>query len=142
MKDSSKYKILAFACINFLALISLSTGFLLGPARTEGNAAFWIFKGISVAYLVVVSVLVLLKNSNFSKMAPIVEAGLLLQVIPTLCRIGWTGEEPKVPVLILYLCAIATFVIIVLAIFFGISHKAFKEAEDKAIPSSNTPETN
>ena len=49
MKDSSKYKILAFACINFLALISLSTGFLLGPARTEGNVAFWIFKGISVA---------------------------------------------------------------------------------------------
>ena len=142
MSDSSKYKILVFVCINFLALLSLSTGFLLGPARTDGNIAFWVFKGIAVAFLVVTSVLTLLKSSTFSKMSPVVESAVLLQVVPTLCRIGWTGDEPKVPVLILYLCAILTFVAIVVAIFFLISHKTFKEAEDRAIPSSNTPETN
>ena len=142
MSDSSKYKILVFVCINFLALLSLSTGFLLGPARTEGNVVFWVFKGITVAFLVFTGVLALLKSSTFSKMSPIVESALLAQLIPTLCRIGWTGEEPEVPILVLYLCAILTFVAIVVAVFFAISHKAFKEAEDKAIPSSNSNETN
>ena len=139
MKDSLKYKFLAFVCILFVAGLSLSTGFLLGANRTEGNTAFWVFKIIAVAYLVVLAGMVFFKNSTFSKLAPVAEAGLILQVVPILCRIGWTGEEPKVPILIIYLCAIVTFVIIAVAAFLLIANKKFKQDEDRAIPSSNTP---
>ena len=39
-------------------------------------------------------------------MLPISVIGFIMQLIPILLRIGWTGENPKVPVAFIYISAI------------------------------------
>ena len=138
MKDSLKYKLFVTFILVFITLLSLSFGFFVGSSRTDGNVAYWIFKSIAILYLVYLIILVWFKNSRVWKMLPISVIGFIMQLIPILLRIGWTGENPKVPVAFIYISAILMFILIAMSILLSISANKFSKDEDRAKPSSNS----
>ncbi len=137
MKKSLQYRIISMIIIIFIALISLSFGFFVARSRTEGNVAYWVFKCIAVLWLVVEGITLWLPSANFGKLFPITIVAVLSQGIPALMRIGWTGDTPKVPVALIYVCAIVMFVFLITSVLFSLSNKTFKADEDRAKPSSN-----
>ena len=137
MKDSLKYKLFVTFCLMFVALLSLSFGFFVGASRTNGNIAYWVFKSIAIIYLVVLLILVWTRNS-ISNILALSVGGIIIQLVPLLLRIGYIGEQPAVPVLVIYIAAILMFVILVSSILFSISSNKFKHDEDRAKPSSNS----
>lgn len=137
MKDTTKYKLLATFILLFIAIISLSMGFFVASSRTSGNIAYWVFKVIAIAWLVVEVVLLWTVNKSFGNNMVTGIFGFLVQFIPILLRIGWCEEKGfKVPTWAIYVAAILVFIFLVLTVFFAISSIAFKKAEDKAKPSS------
>ncbi len=137
MKKSIQYKVLSTIILLFIALLSLSFGFFVAKNRTDGNVAYWIFKIIAVSWLVIECITLWLPSSNFGKLFPITFVGVFAQGIPALMRIGWTGENPRVPIALIYVCSILMFIFIVFSLLFSISNKSFKKAENRAKPSSN-----
>ena len=138
MKDSLKYKLFVTFGLLFITLLSLSFGFFVGSSRTDGNVAYWIFKSIAILYLVVIMILLWLKNNKVGRLLPLSLIGLVIQLIPVLLRIGWTGETPKVPVALIYIAAILMFILICISILLSISSNKFSKDEDRAKPSSNS----
>ena len=138
MKDSLKYKLFVTFGLLFITLLSLSFGFFVGSSRTDGNVAYWIFKSIAILYLVVIIVLVWLKNNKVGKLLPLSLIGFVIQLIPILLRVGWTGETPKVPVALIYIAAIVMFILVSFSMLLSISSNKFSKDEDRAKPSSNS----
>ena len=138
MKDSFKYKLFVTFGLLFITLLSLSFGFFVGSSRTDGNVAYWIFKAIAILYLVVIIALIWFKNNKVGKLMPLSVIGIIIQLIPILLRIGWTGDNPKVPVALIYIAAIVMFILVSFSILLSISSNKFSKDEDRAKPSSNS----
>ena len=135
MKDGMKYRFLACVVFVFFAAISLSFGFLIGKASTEGNVAYWVFKGICVGWLVILAIGVLLSKGGFSRYFPLALSGLVAQIFPLFLRIGWkVNHQPSIAAI--YICAILLFLLVVINLFYAFAHQRFTKDENRAKPSS------
>ena len=137
MKTSVKYKLFGTFMILFVMFISMLFAFLVAPGRTMGNIVYWSFKTVGLIWLVSMIVLLWLRKTNFSKFVPPVIMAIIAQLIPSLARIGYTGETPLVPGIVIIIGIIAMFLLASFSILMLIAHDKFKKDEDRAIPSSN-----
>lgn len=137
MKTSVKYKLFGTFMILFVMLISMLFAFLVAPGRTMGNVVYWSFKAVGLIWLALMIVLLWLRKTNFSKFVPPVIMAIIAQIIPSFARIGYTGETPVVPGIVIIIGIIAMFLLASFSILMLIAHDKFKEDEDRAIPSSN-----
>ena len=138
MKTSVKYKLFGTFMILFVMLISLLFGFFVAPSRTNGNVVYWAFKTATLLWLASMIVLLWLRKTNFSKFIPPVVIAMLAQLIPSLARIGYVGENPAVDIVVIIIGLIVMFLMLSFSIIMLIAHEKFKNDEDRAIPSSNT----
>ena len=138
MKTSVKYKMFGTFMVLFVMLISILFAFLVAPARTTGNVVYWVFKGICLAWLAAMIVLLWLRKTNFSKFVPPVLMAIVAQIVPSFSRIGFKGETPAVPGMVIIISSLVLFILFSVMMLMLISYDKFKKDEDRAIPSSNS----
>lgn len=136
MKTSIKYKLLVTFIFIFIMGLSLSFGFVFNKT-TNGNVGYWVFKGITLAFMAVVLIGAWVSKGGFSKIFPLSIIAVLSQILPVFIRIGFTKENPAVTITAIYICAFVLFVMIAFGVLMSISHNKFKEDEDRAQNSSN-----
>ena len=136
MKTSIKYKLLVTFVLVFIMGLSLSFGFVFNKT-TNGNVGYWVFKGITLAFLAVVLIGAWVSKGGFSKIFPLSIIAVLSQILPVFIRIGYTSENPAATIPAIYICSIVLFVMIAFATLMSISHNKFKADEDRAQDSSN-----
>lgn len=134
---SNRYKLVATVGLFFIIAISLMFSFLVGTKQVNGNVFYWIFKGVAIASLVAIVVLIWLKNASFHKYFPLTLIAILYQGIPALCRIH--NSKGNIPTAMYFIVIILTFLFVVAALLYGVSNDQFKDAENKAKNSSNHP---
>lgn len=138
MKVSVKYKLFGTFMILFVMAISFLFGFLVAPSRTNGNMIYWFFKAICLIWLALMILLLWLRKSSFSKFVPIVLIAISAQLIPSLSRIGFKGENPMVPSYMILISVIIIFILSSISILLLIAHEKYQKDENRAIPSSNS----
>lgn len=135
MKDGMKFRFLGCFVLFFFAALSLSFGFLVGRASTEGNTAYWVFKIICVGWLVLDAVGILVSKGGFTRYFPLVITSLSAQIFPIFLRIGWkANHEPSLAAI--YICGIILFLLIAISLFYTFAHQRFQSDVNKAKPSS------
>lgn len=138
MKTSKQYKFLVTFILVFVAAISLSIGFLVGTDKTNGNVAYWIFKTITILWLVVECVTLWLPKVNVGNQLLVGCLGFISQLVPMFLRIGYSVKDnTSTPIAWIYVSAILLFILIAISLFLSISGRQFKEAENRAKKSSN-----
>ena len=138
MKTSKQYKLLVTFILVFVAAISLSIGFLVGTNKTSGNVAYWIFKIITILWLVIECVALWLPKVNIGNQLVVGCLGFIAQLVPIFLRIGYSAnDKTSTPIAWIYISAILLFILIAIALFLSISGRQFKEAENRAKNSSN-----
>lgn len=134
---SNRYKLVATIGLLFVIAISLMFSFLVGTKQINGNAFYWVFKGIALASLIAIIVMLWFKKASFHKFFPLTLTAVLYQGVPALCRIH--NSKGNIPTAMYFIVVILTFLFVVAALLYGVSNDQFKEAENKAKKSSNYP---
>lgn len=135
MKESMKYRLLGSFVLLFFAGLFLSFGFVVGRASTEGNVAFWVFKGIAVGFLAILAIAMLVTKGGFSIYFPLAIAGFASQIFPIFLRIGWKANH-KVSIAALYICGVLLFLLIATSLLYTFAHQRFAKDENSAKKSS------
>lgn len=117
MKISLRYKILATIILVFILTVSLLFGLTVAPSRTNNNDVYWVFKSWAIVYILVLIAGFWVKSRRFSRLAP---AGLLItiaQIIPEFSRLGFKGDNPSVPTVVIVLSSIALGIVLFFSIY-------------------------